>query len=74
MYNDGKKSIFISEFDVKYPELRMLTQKKYIFEEFKNIKEKENSENKEGIRNINVIENGHIINTYISKKNNNNKN
>ena len=76
IYKDGEKCIFINDFDVKYPELKMLTQKKYNFEYIKNEKdkEKESSENKEGTRNINVIENGHIINTYISKKNNNNKN
>ena len=82
IYKDGEKNIFINDFDVKYPELKMLTQKKYNFEYIKNEKdkdkekekEKESSENKEGTRNINVIENGHIINTYISKKNNNNKN
>jgi len=80
LYKDGEKCIFINDFDVKYPELKMLTQKKYHFELFKNEKEKdkdkdkESSENKVGTRNINVIENGHIINTYISKKNDNNKN
>jgi len=72
LYNDGEKYIVINDFNVKYPELRVLTQKKYNFEKNKN--EKENNEKKEGIRNINVIENGHIIKTYIGKKNNNGKN
>ena len=74
LYKNGEKCVFINEFDVKYPELRMLTQKKYNFDNFKKEKEKENNKNKEETRNINVIENGHIINNYISKKNSNNKN
>ena len=52
-----EKHLFLSiDFDVKYPEPRMITEK--------------DSVNKQGTRNANVIENGHIVRTYISNKNN----
>ena len=52
-----EKNLFLSiDFDIKYPELRMSTEK--------------DSMKKKGTRNANVIENGHIVRTYISNKNN----